>query len=108
MARSKWIWDTRLHKLGPYDEYVPEEQAINAPIMVDRFYEGARATDGTDIGSRRKHRDYMRAHNLTTADDFKGEWTKAQSAREDLKRGRLPDKGRREAIARALYRMDKP
>lgn len=82
--------------------------ALHAPVMVDRFYENVRATDGTDIGSRRKHRDYMRAHNLTTADDFKGTWEKAASEREAIRAGQHDKRERREAIERALYQRFKP
>lgn len=83
-------------------------EAKNAPIMVDRFYEGVRATDGTDIGSRKKRREYMRERGLADADDFKGQWAKQGERREKIKQGKLPSKTRREVIARALYQIDKP
>lgn len=106
-VRGKWV--ATPEGLVPADEYVSEALARDAPIMVDRFYEGATATDGTDIGSRRRHRAYMKAHNLTTADDYKGEWKKADQSRRDLREHkRLPDKSRRETIERALYKLDKP
>lgn len=104
--RGRWVMTA--NGLVPVEEYVPEPQARDAPIMVDRFYEGAKATDGTDIGSRRKHRQYMRDHNLTTFDDYKGEFARKVQEREAVKEGHLPDKTRREAIARALYKMDPP
>ena len=47
----------------------------------DRSYAGLRATDGTDISTRSKHREYMRARGLTTMDDFKGEWDAAARTR---------------------------
>lgn len=46
------------------------EEARSAPIMVDRFMEGAVTQDGVDIGSRRKRRDYMKATNSADASDF--------------------------------------
>lgn len=107
--RGRFIYDAKLGRCVPADEYRAEERAVDAPIMVDRFYEGARATDGTDIGSRRKHRAYMREHGLTTADDYKGEWAQAEARRQDRRENlRLPDKNRREAIARALDQRHKP
>jgi 2-polyprenyl-6-methoxyphenol hydroxylase-like FAD-dependent oxidoreductase len=48
----------------------------------DSHYDGLRATDGTDIGSRTKHREYMKKHGLTTADDYSSSWAKAKEARE--------------------------
>lgn len=50
----------------------------------DRHYDGARATDGTDISTRSKHREYMRLNNVTTVDDFKDTWAKAREQRERL------------------------
>lgn len=47
-----------------------ENEARNAPIMVDRFMEGAVSTEGVDIGSRRKREDYKRATGATDASDF--------------------------------------
>jgi len=34
--------------------------------------------------ARSKHREYMRANNLTTVDDFQNTWAKAQEQRERL------------------------
>ena len=85
----------------------PPRTALNAPIMVDRFYEGARATDGTDIGSRQKHREYMRQNNLTTVDDYRNEWAAAAKEREAIRTGTHDKAARREAVARALYERSK-
>lgn len=51
-------------------------------LWSDRHYEGLAATDGADISSRRKHREYMKRNGLTTADDFKDTWAKAAKERE--------------------------
>jgi hypothetical protein len=48
----------------------------------DRSYDGLRATDGTDISTRAKHREYMKLNNLATVDDFKETWSKAQEQRD--------------------------
>ena len=83
-------------------------QALHAPIMVDRFYENTRATDGTDIGSRSKHREYMKRNGLTTADDFKSTWAKQAEQREQIRQGQMPSKSRREVLERRMYQIDKP
>jgi hypothetical protein len=87
-------------------------RALDAPIMVDRFYEGLSHTqDGKtfDIGSRKKHRDFMREHGLTTIDDFKGTWEKKAEQRRDVREHlKMPSKSRREVLARALYQKMKP
>lgn len=83
-------------------------RAVSAPIMVDRFYENTRATDGTDIGSRQRHREYMKRNGLTTADDFTQTWAKAKEERERAFQGDFDHKERRESLARALYERYKP
>lgn len=47
----------------------------------DRHYDGLKAPDGTDISSRAKHQAYMKATGLTTADDFKSNWSQQAEAR---------------------------
>ena len=63
------------------------------------------ATDGTDISSRTKHREYMKANNLTLAEDYTQSWEKARRERESHYLG--TSAGERRAIAddvgRALY-----
>jgi hypothetical protein len=65
-------------------DYQPDLRADSGALWGDRSYDGLKATDGTDIGSRSKHREYMRANNLATADDFKGTWERAKKEREQL------------------------
>jgi hypothetical protein len=89
-----------------------EAPAFNAPpttvpVVTDRHYEGIAATDGTDIGSRVKRREYMRRNALADADDFKGEWSKAQKERDAMRRGEHDRRERREAIGRAAYEVEK-
>ena len=88
----------------------PSPKAINAPILSGRFYENMKATDGTDIGSRKRHREYMKMHGLTTADDFKSQWQSAEAERQRVREeGRMPtDAKRREALERGMYRIAKP
>lgn len=104
VQRGRWVWDEAQQKLVKAEDYVPPERAVDAPILVDRFYEGAKATDGTDIGSRRKHRAYMKAHGLTTMDDFgPGYFQRLKREKEAAAK-----KERREVIARRMYEIDKP
>lgn len=55
--------------------------AVSNALASERHYDGMRASDGTDISTRAKHREYMRTHNLTTADDFASTWRKAAQER---------------------------
>lgn len=79
-------------------------RALNAPVMVDRFYEGARATDGTDIGSRAKHREYMKSHGVAPAGDFSPSWYEAQRKQREAAAARE----RRETVGRIVYEKFKP
>ena len=50
----------------------------------DRLYSGTPflGHDGSVIDSKRKHREYMRRNNLTTADDFTNEWKQKRAERD--------------------------
>jgi hypothetical protein len=71
---------------------IESAEAKAAPIMVDRFMEGSVATDGTDIGSRRKREEYKRREGVTDKSDYGPGWAdrkreeKARAASEGTKR----------------------
>lgn len=108
MPRKSWIQDPDTGELIPKDEYVPKH-ALRPHFMVigDLHYDGLQATDGTDISTRAKHREYMKRHNLTTMDDFQGQWKKQAEQRARYFRGE-PGTGavRREDIARAIHDLE--
>ena len=64
------------------NDYQPERHNDSGALWGDRSYDGLRATDGTDISTRSKHREYMKLNNLATVDDFKQTWSKAQEQRD--------------------------
>ena len=76
----------------------------------DRHYDGLRATDGADISSRSKHRAYMRERGLTTTDDYKDTWARAQKEREALRKGTFEDRELRadltEKVMKAVAQPD--
>lgn len=71
----------------------------------DRHYDGMRATDGTPIDSRSKHRAYMRDNGLTTADDYKGQWARQGAERAQLFTTGGDHRGRREDVGRAMHEV---
>jgi len=79
------------------DDGVREESHV--PVVGDAHYDGLRATDGTPIDTKQRHREYMRRNGLALADDFKDEWAKAKRERESPRK----DAARRETVARAWY-----
>lgn len=77
--------------------------AIHNALASERHYDGLRATDGTDISTRAKHREYMRANNLTTADDFSQTWKRQAQERAAVMSGQ--DATRHNDIAHAIEKL---
>lgn len=77
---------------------VPAMSGLANALAGDRHYDGMRATDGTDISSRTKHREYMKRNGLTTSDDFTGAWQKAEKERAELRTATFQDKDLRQTI----------
>ncbi len=67
------------------DDYQAPMRTDSGALWGDRSYDGLRATDGTDISTRTKHREYMKANGLATVDDFKETWAKAQEQRDHFR-----------------------
>ncbi len=64
-------------------------------------YARLKATDGTDISSRKKHREYLKANGLCQASDYSKEYQeKAAASRE-----RAEDKARHEMVERNAYKV---
>ena len=83
MTRRRYIQDpATLELVEISDDYSAVRNDAKNRIHGDLHYDGLRAPDGTDISTRTKHREYMRATGLTTADDFKSTWARAKEARE--------------------------
>jgi hypothetical protein len=76
-VRGRWIYLADGTSVRAEDYTPPAEEAVNAPIMAGRFYENTSTTTcddngkplKVDIGSRQRHREFMRQRGLTTADD---------------------------------------
>lgn len=69
-------------KLVDKEEYFAgREQGPGLTIIGDGHYDGLRAPDGSDISTRSKHQAYMKRTGLTTADDFKSNWTQQAESR---------------------------
>jgi len=77
--------------------------AIHNALAGDRHYDGLRATDGTDISTRAKHQAYMKANNLTTADDFSQTWKRQAEQRREIMTGH--DSTRASDIAHAIEKL---
>lgn len=109
--RGKWVMDPKTGKLVDASTHVSEARALDAPIMAGRFYEGCVATDGTDLGSRQRHQQYMREHNLTIDSDYKETYKREADARARFytegNRSEADRKQRREDVARTVYELSR-
>lgn len=85
MTKRRWVQDSQTGELIEVTaDYLPKMQADAGALWGDRHYDGLQASDGTDISSRSKQRDYMRNNNLTTADDYKDSWVQSRKKRDRL------------------------
>jgi hypothetical protein len=71
----------------------------------DDAYAGLRASDGTDISSRTKHRAYMKARNLATMDDFTEQWKRDARERRQRMAG-APDPTLKQDIVQAITQLE--
>jgi hypothetical protein len=92
----------------------PAEEAVNAPIMAGRFYENTSTTTcddhgkplKVDIGSRQRHREFMRQRGLTTADDSTPEDVgEGRQERKQFFKDGGDRKERKEQIGRIAYEL---
>ena len=86
------------------EDWAPPD-AERMPLYTDRFMEGQTAQDGTDIGSRRKRADYMKANNLADASDFTRHWQKSAQERAPEAVARSQQTQRTEALSRAYHAL---
>lgn len=96
---------TFFHCCEPMERFfeVAPAAAISNALASERHYDGLRATDGSDISTRAKHRAYMKAKGLTTADDYRETWKKAATERADRLAGNDPT--RVQDVAAAVQRL---
>lgn len=108
MPRRRWTYTMGGNPLPEpvevSDDFQIHAERSDTHIMADRWREGSRATDGTDIGSRAKERDYMRATGLAHASDFTQTWQKAAETKSERRAGVVKvDRELTETVGRAAY-----
>lgn len=104
MSRRRYRWNPETQAMEELSaDWTDAER--RAPTATEGLVYGnlGRATDGTPIDSRTKHREYMREKGLTVASDYTETWAKAEKERAKAFAGDFDRQGRREDIARALY-----
>lgn len=113
MTRRRYIYrpDPSTGELVPIEvsqDFQRFEERV--PVTTDLYMDGVKATDGADIGSRKKRREYMNINQLADADDYKGVWAKAAKERAQIfeaehGRGHFDTRARKGAVAKALYQL---
>lgn len=105
MTRKTWHYDPETKEMveGPGPRRI-DGHSGDGWLYSDRYLDGARAPDGTDISTRKKHREYMKKNNLTTADDFTETWKQKQKEREAFFKGDWDRDQRKRDIADAINR----
>ena len=87
------------------DDVRLSEARSGSALITDRWREGSRATDGEDIGTRAKEREYMHRNGLAHAADFSNTWQQAAKQRaEYFSRGSV-DRELMETVGRAAYEL---
>ena len=84
MTRRTYVYDEATGKMVEGRSPGRTEGSGDGWKFSDRLYSAAPfvGVDGTVIDSKRKHRAYMKKHNLTTADDFTNEWKQKRAERD--------------------------
>jgi len=87
MTRKRYRYNPELGEMveltGDHEREL-KKSALNhlGSLWGDRHYDGLQATDGADISTRKRHREYMRRTGYTTADDFTNTWVEAEKQRD--------------------------
>lgn len=110
MSRRRYVYrrnsetgQVESHEVG--EEYAPTD--VRQPVYTDRYMEGVQATDGTDISSRAKRKEWMKRNDFVDVSDCAGLWAKAAKEREALAQGKHDTAARREDIGRAIHRLSR-
>lgn len=102
--RGRWVYTAE----GPVrvgEDWTPADR--QAPRRSEEeVYGRVAATDGTDLSTRRRHREYMKANGLAMHSDYTETWEKAKKQRDNIAAGgKFDTERRREAVARAMYEV---
>lgn len=101
MSRRRWIQiNGELIEVTP--DYVGESRATSTDSVLwnDRSYQDM---GDARFASRTQHREYMKQHGLTIADDYKGEWRSKEEHRIKARNGFDPT--RKSDIVEAIHKL---
>lgn len=98
--RGRYVFVEELGKCVPVGEDWSDTPRRAQVPTEEIVYGNAKATDGTPINSRKKHREYLKRNGLAMANDF------SEGYRERVKKSReeKDSKHLRETVERAFYK----
>jgi hypothetical protein len=99
MTRRRYVWNEATQALEEIGLDV--ELPARVELQTGNHYEGLRATDGTRIDTPRRHREYMKQHDLAVDSDFKQTRAEAPKRRAELQR-----RERRETLGRVTHALE--
>lgn len=109
MARRRFVWSKEHDCLVEVTaDYVqPSRQSTDHVLWGDRGYANLQTTDGVDISTRTKHREYMKANGLTTYDDYAGHFDREAQRRAEYYTTGKGGATRKEDVARAIAELER-
>jgi hypothetical protein len=81
MSRRRYIWDAERACLVEVTSDYTGQRRDEGRRSEAEVYGHCQATDGTDLSTRTRHREYMRQNGLTVASDYTETWAKAGEER---------------------------
>jgi hypothetical protein len=91
---------------------IPREPPAKVHIQTDTGYEGLRSSEGHDLSTRKRHREYMQQKGYAMMSDFAEEWREKAAQRADFFTTGGDHEGRlqniEEAIDAVVYKKYKP
>lgn len=98
MPRQTYIYDERLKKLVPKDEYYTDLEDTGPMIQPD-IQPFKSIIDGEVIGSRSDLRRHMKKHGVVQTSEFSAEWSRAAARRREIQKGRHDKAQRLQALS---------
>ena len=106
MSRRRYRWNNETQTLDEVSNDAPVTPRLE--LATGSFYESAgRATDGTDISTRKKYNAYCKAKGVVPVSDFTKTLESAQAKRAAFLAGDQGNKARRDDVGRAIYQLEK-
>lgn len=111
MSRRRWVYTSGGNPLPSPVEVTDDWRDASRDVghkSEAEVYGKLQAVDGTDLSTRKRHRDYMKREGLAMREDYKNTLTEARKSRDAFYAGDWDTKARREDVARAVYKHKKP